>query len=77
MNIAPANGSFIDTAIKPVLDFLEDLENGGAITPAEAQAARTNLAKDVAGARDDEALTDRIGHWMEQLTAYNAVKSRR
>lgn len=69
--------SFIDTAADPVLTFIADLELFEVITPAEAAAARANLVKDVAGAADVDALTDIVGNWMQQLTAYNAVKSRR
>lgn len=74
---ANTNQSFALVAAKSVLDFLADLELFEVITPDQAHILRGNLANDVAGARDDEALTDIIGHWMEQLTAYNAVKARR
>jgi hypothetical protein len=73
----PANITeiFAEIAVSSVLDFINDLEKFEVITPDQAQDARANLAKDVTGAKDADELTDRIGHWMEQLTDYNAVKA--
>lgn len=69
--------TFAQIAVSSVLAFIADLELFEVITPDQAHVLRGNLASDVAGASDDEALIDRIGRWMEQLRDYNAAKSRR